>query len=126
MKNYTLTSEDLPPNQPTLADKLLTRELEIALNLHFEAAYRQQGKNSKLSSLLSQCKWYITTNTDMTTLNIECPNLALSWQILESILEIGDLLAKLVIGKICVSPPPDKGTPLVVRVDELSVYSYPQ
>lgn len=126
MNNSSLPPEDLPPNKPTLADKLLTRQLEIALSLHFEAAYRQQGKNSRLSSLLSQCKWDITTNTEMTTLNIECPNLALSWQILESIVEIGDLLAKLAIGKICVSPPPNKGTPLVVRVDELSVYRYPQ
>lgn len=118
LMNYPpLPPADLPPPKPDLFDRYLHRQLEASLNQYFYTAC-----DRFLKTLLSQCDWYITTKAEMTTLAIRCPNLVISWLVLKNLGQIESLLEALGVVKICVSPPPEQGTPLEVRVDEISIY----
>lgn len=125
MIKTSLPPDDLPPAEKTSTDWVLSRQLESALNQIFHQACENlevPDRKCSLLTLLSECEWYITTSTKLTTLVVQCPTLATSWGILENIVAIAQLLEQLAIGKICVCPPSDKGTPLEVRVDEIAIY----
>lgn len=125
MVKTSLPPDDLPPSELTSTDWVLSRQLEGALNQIFHQACQNlevPDEKCSLLTLLSECEWYITTSANLTTLVIKCPTLATSWGILEKIVAIAQLLSQLAIGKICVCPPSDKGTPLEVRVDEIPIY----
>lgn len=134
MSYPSLPPEDLPPDEATLGDRLIRRQLEDCLNHYFYAACISQvhqsdrpprhGKSRSLLGLLSRCKWYVTT-TDTTLLAIDCPDLATCWRVLENLEPIAQLLDRLAVRKIRIAPPPNCGTPLEVRIDELSVYRDP-
>jgi hypothetical protein len=110
-------NEDRPPLEFSLNDRLLTRQLEIALSHHFHSACLDRG----LESLLSLSHWYITHQDGFSILAIECPDVKTCWAILESIGAIGTILEELVIARIRIYPPHHEGTPLELRVDEMDI-----
>lgn len=130
MSYSSLPPEDLPPQNTTLGDRVLGRQLEDCLNHYFYAAcvrhvYQNDPHSEKRRSLLvllSQCTWYVTTNAETAMLTIECPDLAICWRILENLEALAQFLEQLAIRKIRISPPSHQGTPLEVRIDEISVY----
>lgn len=133
MKKCSLPVDDLPPEELTSSDWVLSQKLEASLNQFFYAACQNvEGADERrsLTSLLSQCQWYITTKPQLTTLVIHCPDASVNWRVLEKIVPIAILLERFAIrlmprfatGKICVYPPSDAAVPLEVRVDELDVY----
>jgi hypothetical protein len=61
-------------------------------------------------------------NAKTAMLAIECPDLATCWRVLENIEAIAQLLEELAIRKIRIAPPSHQGTPLEIRIDEISVY----
>ena len=125
MKKCSLPVDDLPPEELTSSDWVLSQKLEASLNQFFYAACQNvEGADERcsLTSLLSQCQWYITTKPQLTTLVIHCPDASVNWRVLEKIVPIAKLLEQFAISKICVYPPSDAGVPLEVRVDELDVY----
>ncbi|NEP44279.1 MAG: hypothetical protein F6K35_35670 [Okeania sp. SIO2H7] len=130
MNNYSLPADDLPPENYTVSDRFLTRELEVCLKEYFDAECDRHDlenankKASLLGPLLSRCQCSITTNADMTTLVIRSPNTFTNWRILDNIIEIAPLLEKLAIAKIRVFSPFDTEAPLEVRVSEMDVYQY--
>jgi hypothetical protein len=129
--NYpSLPPEDLPPHDMTLNDHLIHRQLEDCLNHYFYTACvrqvqqsdRRQEKRRSLLAILSQCIWFVTMNAKTAMLAIECPDLATCWRVLENIEAIAQLLEELAIRKIRIAPPSHQGTPLEIRIDEISVY----
>lgn len=130
MSDPFFSPEDLPPHEITLSDHFIHRQLEDCLNHYFYAACvrqvhqsdHRQEKRRSLLALLSQCIWFVTMNANTAMLAIECPNLATCWRILENLEAIAQLLDELAIRKIRISPPPHQGTPLEIRIDEISVY----
>jgi hypothetical protein len=110
-------NEDRPSEEFSLNDRLLTRQLEIALTRHFHSACLDQG----LESLLSRSHWYITHQEGFSILAIECIDVKTCWAILESIGTIGTILEELVIARISIYPPNHEGTPLELRVDEMDI-----
>jgi hypothetical protein len=110
-------SDDSPPPEFGLDDRLLTRQLEIALSHHFHAACLDRG----LETLLSRSRWFITHRDGLSILVIECPDLKTCWAILESIGTIGTVLEELVIARIRVYPPATEGGALELRVDEMDI-----
>lgn len=125
MRKCDLPSDDLPPGELTASDWVLSQKLEASLNQFFYAACQNleaPDERCSLTTLLSQCQWYITTKPQLTTLVIQCPDATTNWRVLEKIVPIARLLEQFVIGKICVYPPSNEAMPLEVRVDELDVY----
>jgi hypothetical protein len=110
-------NEDRPSVEFSLNDRLLTRQLEIALSHHFHSACLDRG----LEILLSRSRWYITYRNGVSILAIECPDVKTCWAILESIGTIGTVLEDLVIARIRIYPPTDEGIPLELRVDEMDI-----
>jgi hypothetical protein len=120
-----LPAEDRPPDELSLADRLLSRQLEASLDLYLYSACIRDAwlkDDPSLQDLFDRCQWYVTMQTDAPTLAISCPDLVTSWQVLENLVRIGSLLERLAIAKLRVCPPADRGTPLEIRVAEISVY----
>jgi hypothetical protein len=105
------------PAEFSLNDRLLTRQLEIALSHHFHSACLDRG----LETLLGRSQWYITHTNGFSILAIECPDLKTCWAILESIGAIGRILEDLVIARVRIYSPAKEGTPLELRVDEMDI-----
>jgi hypothetical protein len=134
MNPFPNSTDDLPPTVSTRQDWTLRQQLENACRQYIHAAFIRQAnqqedhssflseESSSLGHLLNQCDWYVNTYNDHNTLVIQCPNLLTNWRILEKVLQFGSVLEPLAIGKIRICPPVNQGTPLEIRVDELSVY----
>lgn len=134
MNSFPLSTDDLPPTVSTSYDWILRQQLEKACrqsiyNALMRHTTQQEHQAFFLSEesvsyghLLNQCDWYVTTSADCNTLVIQCSNLLTNWQILEKVTQFGQVLEPLGIGKIRICPPTNQGTPLEIRVDELSVY----
>ncbi|MBD2577776.1 hypothetical protein [Oscillatoria sp. FACHB-1406] len=119
MNPSSLPPEDLPPTEATRSDRLLSRELDRRLSQFFEEACQRDGT---LQAVLSQCRWLTAAQPYPSTLIIYCPSLAIGWQVLQHLGGIGRLLEATAIARIRICPPPTEGTPLDIRVDELSLY----
>jgi len=101
---FDFSGDDFHPMQPTSADIILRQQLEYSLSKYF-----YEGCDRTLQNLLSNCRWYVTTQANAMTLVIECP--------------MGKLINQMVSSaKIRVCPPESEGVPFEMRVDELSVY----
>ena len=134
MNFFPLSTDDLPPTVPTLTDWKLRQQLEQACRQYIYAALirqlsQQEDRNDFISEesaslydLLNRCDWYLNTDGTHNTLVIQCPDLITNWRILELAIQLGRVLEPLSIGKIRICPPNNQGTPLEIRVDELSVY----
>jgi len=118
MNKNSLPEDDSHPKQLTFLDLILMQQLENSIAKLFYAAC-----DSSIQTLLSNCKWYITTYARAMTLVIECPDRVTNWRVLEEIVKIGAELEQFVkSAKIRVCPPKNEGTPFEIRVDEISVY----
>lgn len=109
-------NDDLP-SEFGLNDRLLTRQLELALSHHFHSACLDRG----LESLLERSKWYITHHRGFSILAIECPDVKTCWAMLESIGAIGLILEDIGIARVRIYAPAIEGTPLELRVDEMDI-----
>jgi hypothetical protein len=117
-KQFSRSPDDLPPSRSTQIDGFLRRQLEISIGKNF---YDNCSNTVKL--LLTDCEWYFTTNASVITLVINCPDLTISWSVLNEIVAIATTLEKFASSaKIRVSPPVGKGEPFEIRVDELDIY----
>ncbi|WP_019498283.1 hypothetical protein [Pseudanabaena sp. PCC 6802] len=117
-KEFSRSPDDLPPSQTTQIDSFLRRQLEVAIGKNFYDACP-----NKIEVLLSSCEWYFTTDSSAMTLVINCPDLKTSWSVLNEVFAIATTLKSFVsIGKIRISPPPSKGDPFEMRIDELDIY----
>lgn len=115
---YYFNSDDSHPIQPTSADIILRQQLEYSISKYFYEACDRTIQN-----LLSNCRWYVTTQANAMTLVIECTDPVTNWRVLQKIVPMGTLLNQIVSSaKIRVCPPDSQGVPFEMRVDELSVY----
>ncbi|QLE54613.1 hypothetical protein [Nostoc sp. TCL26-01] len=115
---YYFNSDDSHPIQPTSADIILRQQLEYSISKYFYEACDRTIQN-----LLSNCRWYVTTQANAMTLVIECTDPVTNWRVLQKIVPMGKLLNQIVSSaKIRVCPPDSQGVPFEMRVDELSVY----
>lgn len=117
-QSYYFNSDDHHPMQPSSADIILRQQLEYSISRYFYEACDRTLKN-----LLSNCRWYVTTQANAMTLVIECPDQVTNWRVLQKLVPMGKLLNQIVSSaKIRVCPPESEGVPFEMRVDELSVY----
>lgn len=116
--NLYFDGEDYHPMQPTSADIILRQQLEYSISRYFYEAC-----DRSIQSLLSECRWYVTTRANALTLVIECPDQVTNWRILQKIVAMGTLLNSIISSaKIRVCPPDNYGVAFEMRVDELAVY----
>ncbi|WP_427160158.1 hypothetical protein ACQFX9_00090 [Aliinostoc sp. HNIBRCY26] len=117
-QSFYFNSDDYHPMQPSSADIILRQQLEYSISRYFYEACDRTLKN-----LLSNCRWYVTTQANAMTLVIECPDQVTNWRVLQKLVPMGKLLNQIVSSaKIRVCPPESEGVPFEMRVDELSVY----
>jgi hypothetical protein len=110
--------QDSRPIQPTSADIILRQQLEYSISKYF-----YEGCDRNIQDLLSNCRWYVTSQASTLTLVIECPDQITNWRVLQKLVNMAVLLQKIVSSaKIRVCPPKSEGMPFEMRVDELSVY----
>ncbi|ABA23551.1 conserved hypothetical protein [Trichormus variabilis ATCC 29413] len=115
---FDFSGDDSHPMQPTSADIILRQQLEYSLSKYF-----YEGCDRTLQNLLSNCRWYVTTQANAMTLVIECPDQVTNWRVLQKLVPMGKLINQMVSSaKIRVCPPEGEGVPFEMRVDELSVY----
>ena len=118
MNLFSLPPEDRIDSRDRGIDGLLRRHLEISLSRRF---YDRCDSDAQV--LLDACEWYLTNTASALTLVIVCEERAINWQVLNNIDQLGNFLASLSsTAKIQVYPPPGMGEPLLLRVDEISVY----
>lgn len=118
MKKPPVIHEDCTTAKDTHPDTILCEQLEDYASIYF---YEQCDRYTQ--NLLSSCEWYITTNASALILVIACPDAIINWRVLKNLVQIGSWLEQLASGaKIRVCPPLGMGTPLEIRVDELSIY----
>jgi len=111
-------NDDYRPMQLTSADIILRQQLEHSISKYFYEACDRTIQN-----LLSNCRWYVTTDASAMTLVIECTDQVTNWRVLQQIVPMGTLLQTIVSSaKIRVCPPESQGIPFEMRVDELAVY----
>jgi hypothetical protein len=116
-KSY-FDEDDSHPMQLTSADIILRQQLEYSISKYFYEAC-----DRIIQDLLSDCRWYVTTQASVMVLVIECTDQVTNWRILQKIVPMAALLGKMVSdAKIRVCPPEGQGMPFEMRVDELSVY----
>ncbi|AFY47077.1 hypothetical protein Nos7524_1187 [Nostoc sp. PCC 7524] len=117
-QRHYFNSDDYHPMQPSSADIMLRQQLEYSISRYFYEAC-----DRTLQNLLSNCRWYVTTQANAMTLVIECPDQFTNWRVLQKLVPMGTLLSQIVSSaKIRVCPPESEGVPFEMRVDELSVY----
>ena len=117
-QRFYFSGDDFHPMQPSSADIMLRQQLEYSLSKYFYAAC-----DRTLQNLLSNCRWYVTTQANAMTLVIECPDQVTNWRVLQKLVPMGKLINQIVSSaKIRVCPPESEGVPFEMRVDELSVY----
>ncbi|MBD2499797.1 hypothetical protein [Anabaena azotica] len=117
-QRFSFSGDDSHPMQPTSADIMLRQQLEYSLSKYF-----YEGCDRTLQNLLSNCRWYVTTQANAMTLVIECPDQVTNWRVLQKLVPMGKLINQIVSSaKIRVCPPESEGVPFEMRVDELSVY----
>ncbi|MBD2345628.1 hypothetical protein [Anabaena subtropica] len=117
-QRYYFSGDDSHPMQPSSADIILRQQLEYSLSKYF-----YEGCDRTLQNLLSNCRWYVTTQANAMTLVIECPDQVTNWRVLQKLVPMGKLINQIVSSaKIRVCPPESEGVPFEMRVDELSVY----
>lgn len=118
MKKPFLPPEDMPPTEATQIDRILRWQLERSTGRCFFEACDQITR-----ALLSCCQWYITTDDGILALVIDCPDIVNYWHIVSNIPPIGNRLERFASNaKIRVYPPPGKGTPIEISVNEISAY----
>jgi hypothetical protein len=99
-------------------DLLLCRQLENTMGQHF-----YEGCDSSIQELLNACEWYLASSANALTLVIRCPDFITNWRVLNDIDQIGLYLEPFSrTAKVLIYPPPGLGEPLMLRVDEISVY----
>lgn len=117
-QRFYFSGDDSHPMQPSSADIMLRQQLEYSLSKYF-----YEGCDRTLQNLLSNCRWYVTTQANAMTLVIECPDQVTNWRVLQKLVPMGKLINQIVSSaKIRVCPPESEGVPFEMRVDELSVY----
>ncbi|MBP5974885.1 hypothetical protein HW132_19630 [Brasilonema sp. CT11] len=117
-RKHFFHEEDSHPIQLTSADIILRQQLEYSISRYF-----YEGCDRDIQDLLSNCRWYVTTDMSTLTLVIKCPDQVTNWRVLQKLVTMGALLQQIVSSaKIRVCPPKNQGMPFEMRVDELSVY----
>ncbi len=117
-KLYLLPPDDLPPTEVTREDGMLQMELEQSVGKCFYLACDRITR-----VLLSNCQWYLTTNANILTLIIDCPDIVSYWHIVSNIPQLGNRLERFSTNaKIRVYPPFGKGMPFEIGVNEISAY----
>lgn len=118
MNLFSLPPEDRIAPRDRSIDRLLQRHLEVSLSKRF---YDRCDSNAQ--ALLDACEWYLMNTASALMLVIVCEERSVNWQILNNIDLLGNYLASLSsTAKIQVYPPSGMGEPLLLRVDEISVY----
>jgi hypothetical protein len=115
MNKPSLPPDDLPPSQVTYFDEMLLQTLEDVMGEHF---YVNCGRI--LQVLLSNCQWYIKSNSRALILIIVCPDREMYWHIFNAVPDIAKKLkwfSQRAIIRLC---PPLDGTPWEIRVSEIS------
>ncbi len=113
-----LPSDDLPPQQIEIEDRILRRQLDTSLTRRL-----QQQCDSSMLKLLSSCDWTVTTTANVVILVIVCPNRAVNWHVLNQVIALGQQLAQFSQdAKLRIYPTPAMLDPFEIRVDELSIY----
>lgn len=109
-----LPSDDLPP-PPTPLDHLLRLRLEKQAGYHF-----LHTCDRITQSILAQCQWGIKTDAEVLTLVITCPDIEIYWYIISALPQFANALERITsFARVVVNPPPDKGRPFEVHVDEI-------
>ncbi|NMG06816.1 hypothetical protein [Brasilonema sp. UFV-L1] len=116
MNKSSLPPDDLPPVRATLLDEIFYRQLEEATCQRF---YQVCGPITRV--LLSNCHWYFKTNAGLLTLVIICYDIESYWHLANAIPHLVKRLKQFSNNaKIHICPPPDKGKPWEMEVDEIS------
>ncbi|HEY9623713.1 MAG TPA: hypothetical protein V6C78_25370 [Crinalium sp.] len=117
MSTPSLPEDDQPPSE-AYVDRRLRWQLDESISRRFYEAC-----DDELRSLLGRCEWYTTTHPGVLTLVIDCPDASTNWDVLHSVVPLGQTLEQFSLSaKIRVCPPPGTGTPFEIRVDEISTY----
>jgi hypothetical protein len=118
MTLFSLPPEDRIDPRDRAIDGLLRRHLEVSLSKRF---YDRCDRKAQI--LLDACEWHLTNTASALTLVMVCEERLVNWQVLNNIDLLGNYLASLSsTAKIQVYPPQGMGEPLLLRVDEISVY----
>jgi hypothetical protein len=118
MNKSSLSPDDMPPVQVTQLDRMMQVELERSIG---RCVY--EGCDQITRALLSNCQWYITTESSVLRLVIDCPDIVSYWHIVSNIPQIGSKLERFCKdAKIRVYPPTGKGMPFEISVNEISAY----
>ncbi|MBD2185663.1 hypothetical protein H6S82_02415 [Planktothrix sp. FACHB-1355] len=88
MKTFILPPDDLAPIC-TSVDRDLLSQLQEAVSNHFYA-----GCDRITQTLLTQCQWSLTTNQDVPTLKIFCPDAETYWDIVGNMENISEYLSR--------------------------------
>jgi hypothetical protein len=113
-----LPPDDLPPVDVTKQDGMLHLELDQSIGRCF---YHACDRITQV--LLSNCQWYITTNSTTLMLIIDCFDLVSYWHIVSNIPQLGNRLERFTSNaKIRVYPPFGKGMPFEISINEISAY----
>jgi hypothetical protein len=113
-----LPDDDLPPIQVSKQDGMLHLELEQSIGRCY---YQVCDRITQV--LLSNCQWYLTTNTSTLMLIIDCPDIVSYWHIVSNIPQLGNRLERFTSNaKIRVYPPFGKGKPFEISINEISAY----
>jgi hypothetical protein len=118
MTLFSLPPEDRIDPRDRGIDGLLGQQLELSLSKRF---YDRCDREAQ--ALLDACEWYLTNTASALTLVIICEERSVNWRVLNNIDLLGNYLASLSsTAKIQVYPVQGMGEPLLLRVDEISVY----
>lgn len=118
MANFTLPPDDRPPQQLSLDDRAIRRQLDDSLSQRF---VQQCDRISQ--ELLATCDWSITTTINVVILVIVCPDRETNWQVLNRVVAFGNKLAEFSQdAKIRIYATPDMLDMFEIRVNEISVY----
>lgn len=118
MSTFSLSADDLPPEQPLPLDNLLRSQLEDAIGRRL-----YESCDGVTQSVLASCQWHVTTQAEALTLVIQCPDAATNWRVLNNLVLIATYLEAFTSSaRIRVSPPAEVGVPFEMRVDEIAIY----
>lgn len=132
MSYFSVDLNSRPTSDHSKSEGLAHQQLENACRQQIYAASVRQSnlrenstvlseENSLVATLFAQCEWNVNQNADTNTLAIQCPDLSSNLIVFEKVMRYAGALKPFAINTVRVFSHSNRGNPLEVRVDELSV-----